>query len=103
MKKKKRFGDVIEDDVIELSAKYDEIDMDDVREIYRLVNIGIESRWYFYKEATMRQLQQVHQLILDADAEFIGECLDADSRRKRAERHRTTHLRKPLIVVKRRL
>lgn len=74
---KSDFWHTIKDDVIELAAKLEDeghetISEDDVRKY-----LGTDSYWYPYKDVTMRQLQQVHQLILDADADFIQACLEA--------------------------
>ena len=82
---KEAFWDAIEDDVIEMdNAEIDNISMDDV-EKYIARKFGVESRWYLYRKLTMRQLRQVHQLILDKDADFIGECLDAARAAKEQE------------------
>ena len=80
---KEAFWDVIENDMIEMDTP-EIIGIDDVRG-YLSRHFGVKSRWYPCQEVTMRQLQQVHQLILDADADFIGECLDAARAEKEIE------------------
>ena len=69
---KEAFWDVMENDMIEMDNA--EIGMDDLRG-YLSRHFGVKSRWHPYQEVTMRQLQQVHQLILDADADFIKSAL----------------------------
>lgn len=85
---KEVFWDVIEDDVIELSSKLEDkgretLSIDDVQKY-----LGTKSRWSPYEDVTMRQLQQVHQLILDEDESFIQACLEADRAEKEQQAQR---------------
>ena len=79
---KKAFWDVIEDDVIE--SEMDDIRMDDV-EKYMARHFDMKDLWRPYKNVTLRQLRQVHQRILDEDADFIQDCLDAARAEKEQE------------------
>jgi len=72
---KSDFWDTIEEDSA-LFAETEDVGMDEIR-AYIKEKWGVDSYWHPYQDLTMKQLRELHSLILNQDAAFLEACRDA--------------------------